>query len=193
MIGTAATSGNRPQARPGGGPASLARPLPAFGAAANVGAANPTHIMKNVTRKAEADWNGNLDNGHGLVTTASGTLVKQPFSFSKRTEQGDSTQTNPEELIAAGLASCFGMALAMTLQHDGVTAQQIVVGAEITLTIDDDGPKVNRLNLDVAGMVEGFTQEQFENAVATTQKGCPIYKLLEPGLKTIDVKVSLNN
>ncbi len=149
--------------------------------------------MKSITRKAEADWKGNLEKGHGLVTTGSQVLKKQPFSFSKRVEPERSDETNPEELIAAGLASCFGMALSKTLQDDEAVAQVLVVRAEVTLNLTDDGPKVNELALDVSGVVGGYTQEKFEQAVETTRKSCPVYKLLEPGFETIDVSVSLEN
>ncbi len=149
--------------------------------------------MKKITRKAEADWNGNLSEGHGLVTTASQALLKQPFSFSKRTSQGDHEHTNPEELIAAGLASCFSMALSKTLQDRDTVAQQLVVTAAVTLNITDSGPAVDELTLEVAGMVGGFNEEQFRDAVEETRKSCPVYRLLEPGFEKIDVKVILNN
>ncbi|GAA5482965.1 OsmC family peroxiredoxin [Haloferula sargassicola] len=149
--------------------------------------------MKTITRKAEADWKGNLEQGHGLVTTDSQVLVKQEFSFSKRTSQGDHVHTNPEELIAAGLASCFSMALSATLGKHDMIAEQLVVTAGVTLSLTDDGPVVDTLQLDVAGMVEGHSEEEFRKAVEETQQGCPIYKLLEPGFKNIEVNVTLNN
>lgn len=149
--------------------------------------------MKTITRKAEADWKGNLDAGHGLVTTASQVLVKQAFSFAKRTEPGDHSQTNPEELIAAGIASCFSMALSKTLQDREVTAQQLVVTAAVTLSLRDEGPVVDRLKLDVSGMVGGVSEDELRDAVETTRKGCPVYRLIEPGFEAIEVSVSLAN
>lgn len=149
--------------------------------------------MTNITRKAEADWSGNLSDGHGVVTTGSMVLTKQPFSFGTRTEPGDQTQTNPEELIAAGLASCFSMALSKTLQDDDTIAQKLVVQADVTLSITDSGPSVDKLRLDVAAMIGGYDQTKLEQAVATTQDNCPVYQLLRPGFKSIDVEVKLTN
>ncbi len=149
--------------------------------------------MKSITRNAEADWKGNLDQGHGLVTSGSLALHKHPFSFNKRVDQGDKEATNPEELIAAALSSCFSMALAKTLQDEDVIPQELFVTTDVTLNITDDGPKVNEVKLDISGMIGGYTQEQLEKAVATTQENCPIYKLLAPGLDKIDITVSLRN
>lgn len=149
--------------------------------------------MKTIIRKAEADWKGNLDAGHGLVTTGSKTLVKQPFSFAKRIEQGDLDQTNPEELIAAAVASCFSMALSETLQDRGVTAEQLVVTAEVTLNPKVAGPVIDRLGLEVAGMIGGFTEDQLRDAVDATRKSCPVFLLLKPGFEEIEVSVSLTN
>ena len=149
--------------------------------------------MKPVTRMAEAAWKGNLDQGHGLVTTESETLLESPFLFTKRIDQADRSVTNPEELIAAALASCFSMALSKTLQDDEAVAQKLVVRADITLDVTDAGPKINKLKLDVEGQVSGYTEKQFEQAVATTRKNCPVIKLLEPGLETIDMTVRLGN
>lgn len=151
------------------------------------------NTMKAITRRAEADWKGNLEAGHGLVTTESQVLVKQPFSFAKRTEQGDLSQINPEELIAAGIASCFSMALSKTLQERDTIAQQLVVTAGVTLSLNDDGPVIDRLKLDVAGMIGDCTEDELRDAVEATRKGCPVYRLLEPGFETIDVSVSLTN
>ncbi len=148
--------------------------------------------MKSITRSAEADWKGNLEQGHGLVTTGSEALLIQPFSFGKRTEQGDRSATNPEELIAAGLASCFGMALSKTLEEDGAVSPQIVIKADVTLNLTDDGPKVNELKLNIAAMIPDYSQERLEKAVSETQKGCPVYKLLEKGWEKTNVEVVLN-
>jgi lipoyl-dependent peroxiredoxin len=149
--------------------------------------------MKSITRVAEADWKGNLEQGHGLVTTGSDSLREHPVSFTKRIEQGDRTSTNPEELIAAALASCFSMALSKTLGDEGASDPQLVVRAEVTLNLTDEGPKVNELLLDVAAIIANFSQEKLEHAVATTRKNCPVFKLMDPGLEKVNIEVHLRN
>jgi lipoyl-dependent peroxiredoxin len=145
--------------------------------------------MKTITRKAEASWQGNLDNGHGLITAESEVLSSARFSFAERI--GDSkTHTNPEELIGSAIASCFAMALSKTLQDDHATALKLLVKAEVSLRLGESGPKVNRLVLDVDGLVPTYTAEKFDEAVETTRKNCPIYQLLEPGFEEVEVKTT---
>jgi len=42
--------------------------------------------MNTITRKAEANWKGNLDSGHGLLSTESRVLTESKFSFKQRVE-----------------------------------------------------------------------------------------------------------
>ena len=64
------------------------------------------------TRKAEAEWKGNLAEGSGRLRVGSGAL-DGPYSFKSRFEEGQ-TATNPEELIGSAHAGCFSMALTET-------------------------------------------------------------------------------
>lgn len=54
-------------------------------------------------RKASAHWEGGLKDGKGTVSTQSGVLDKNQYSFGTRFEDGKGT--NPEELIGAAHAS----------------------------------------------------------------------------------------
>jgi len=65
------------------------------------------------TRKAEAEWNGNLAEGGGRLKLESGAF-EGPYSFKSRFEEGQSA-TNPEELLGAAHAGCFTMALTAQL------------------------------------------------------------------------------
>ena len=67
------------------------------------------------TRKAEAEWQGNLAEGSGRLKLASGAF-DGPYSFKSRFEEGQSA-TNPEELIGAAHAGCFTMALTAQLSR----------------------------------------------------------------------------
>jgi osmotically inducible protein OsmC len=64
-------------------------------------------------RTANAEWNGDLKNGKGILSTETGTLKNVPYNAVSRFEQGD--LTNPEELLGAAHAGCFSMALANSL------------------------------------------------------------------------------
>jgi osmotically inducible protein OsmC len=74
--------------------------------------------MTEFNRKAGVLWTGDLKNGNGLISTESKVLYELPYSF--QTRFGDEMGLNPEELIAAAHASCFSMALADTLEKNGV-------------------------------------------------------------------------
>src|SRR5262249_1790441 len=59
----------------------------------------PSTKGKIMKRTASAEWQGDLKQGKGTISTESGVLSKTPYSFSTRFEGVKGT--NPEELIAA--------------------------------------------------------------------------------------------
>jgi hypothetical protein len=65
------------------------------------------------TRTADAEWQGNLQQGQGRMRLGSGAFEGN-YSFRSRMGDG-ATGTNPEELIAAAHAGCFSMALSASL------------------------------------------------------------------------------
>ena len=69
-------------------------------------------------RSAIAVWSGTGKEGKGVVSTQSQILIKTPYSFSSRFENGSGT--NPEELVAAAHAGCFSMKLAFVLNAAGL-------------------------------------------------------------------------
>jgi len=128
-------------------------------------------------RKASAVWNGNLRDGKGTVTTESGVLAQTPYSFRSRFETG--TGTNPEELIAAGHAGCFTMALSAQLTGAGLTPDTIATSAALTLEKLDAGWTVTKIHLDVTARVPGATSEVFQKLAAEAKANCPISRLLK--------------
>src|SRR5690242_14758339 len=80
------------------------------------------------TRKAEAEWRGNLAEGEGNLRVGSGAF-SGPYSFKSRFEDGQSA-TNPEELIGAAHAGCFTMALTAALSRNHITATRIHTEAQ---------------------------------------------------------------
>jgi hypothetical protein len=73
-------------------------------------------------RTAEAEWQGSLSQGAGVMRLGSGAFEGR-YSFGSRfgdeTNFGLHRATNPEELIAAAHAGCFSMALAHELGQAG--------------------------------------------------------------------------
>lgn len=147
-------------------------------------------IMKTITRSADANWKGNLDEGHGLVSVESRAFTEQRFSFSQRIGE-DGLETNPEELIAAAAASCFGMALSKTLQDDGQTSEKMRVKADVTLSITDDGPKLTDLKLSVEAILPDYSEDDLKAAVDKTAENCPVFQLLKPGFDSVEIESAL--
>ena len=137
-------------------------------------------------RNASAEWQGDLKTGKGTVSTESTVLSKAQYSFSTRFENGKGT--NPEELIAAGHAGCFTMALSGQLGNAGLTPQQLNTTATVTLEKVDAGWSVTQIHLDVKGKVPNADQAAWEKATQAAKTGCPISKLLNTKI-TMDAKL----
>src|SRR5687768_12979104 len=77
---------------------------------------NPLHGATMPTRKSSATWEGGLKGGKGSFKGESG--LSGTYSFGSRFE--NAPQSNPEELLAAALASCYSMALSLGLDRKSV-------------------------------------------------------------------------
>ena len=127
-------------------------------------------------RKGSAEWRGNLREGKGTVSTESGVLANNAYSFGTRFE--DAKGTNPEELIAAAHAGCFSMALSGQLGSAGMTPESIRTEARVTLEKLDAGFTVTAVHLVVAAKIPGADRAKFEEAANAAKAGCPISRLL---------------
>ncbi|MBP2161688.1 MULTISPECIES: OsmC family protein [Asticcacaulis] len=130
-------------------------------------------------RTAKAHWAGNGMQGEGTVTTQSGVLNNQPYSFKLRFENADGKAgTNPEELIAAAHSSCFSMALAFALANAGFTADSIDTDAQVTLTPGDGGFSITAIALKLTAKIPNIDQAQFSQIADGAKANCPISKAL---------------
>lgn len=128
-------------------------------------------------RKASATWNGDLKQGRGRISTASGALANTQYSFSTRFESG--TGTNPEELIAAAHAGCFSMALSAQLGGAGLKPEEITTEATVTLDKVDGGWAVTKSHLEVTANIPNADAATFQSLAEAAKSGCPISKLLK--------------
>jgi lipoyl-dependent peroxiredoxin len=129
-----------------------------------------------ITRQATARYEGFGKEGKGRITTGSGVLQDQGYSFGTRFENAPGT--NPEELIAAAHAACFTMALSFALAKEGYTGGTLETVAKVKLDQDGDGFKVNRSDLSLKAEVEGIDEDRFRTIAEGAKAGCPISKLL---------------
>jgi osmotically inducible protein OsmC len=128
------------------------------------------------TRTASARYEGFGKDGQGRVSTQSGILKDQGYSFGTRF--GDEPGTNPEELIAAAHAACFTMALSFALAKEGFSEGTLETTARVKLEKEGDGFKVSRSDLSLQAKVSGIDEARFREIAEEAKAGCPISKLL---------------
>lgn len=134
-------------------------------------------------RKAEARWNGDLQNGNGTVKLGSGSFEGM-YSFSTRFEEG--VGTNPEELIGAAHAGCFSMALSAGLAGAGHSPQNVHTDATVDLAKDNGGFTIKSITLDCKAEVPGISEEEFQKQAEDAKKGCPVSR----ALTGVDIKLN---
>ena len=135
-----------------------------------------------MTRKGSAVWKGGLKDGSGTVSTESGVLKDQQYSFKTRFEDG--LGTNPEELLAAAHAGCFSMALSNQLAQHGLTAESI----ETTSTVTMENLTLTKFHLDLTAHIPGADPAKFEAAATAAKEGCPVSRLFNAEI-TLDAKL----
>src|SRR5205823_1906080 len=128
------------------------------------------------TRKAEAEWKGNLAEGSGRLRVGSGAL-DGPYSFKSRFEEGQ-TATNPEELIGAAHAGCFTMALAAHLSRAGLTPTRIHTGAKVKLEKVGERFSITRIELETEAEIPGIDDTTFQRNALEAKQNCPVSKAL---------------
>ena len=139
-------------------------------------------------RSGSAVWQGDLKNGKGMVSTDSGVLSSQQYSFGTRFENGKGT--NPEELIAAAHAGCFTMALSAQLGNANLKPESLETTAEVKFEKVGEGFSITAIHLTTRAKVPGASAEAFETAANNAKNGCPISKLFQGNTQiTLDAKL----
>src|SRR5579884_1282740 len=139
------------------------------------------------TRKAEAEWRGNLREGNGRVKLGSGSY-EGSYSFASRFESGKGT--NPEELIAAAHAGCFSMALSAGLGRAGFQPKRVHTTASVHIDKVGEGFEITKIELDCEAEVPGIDDNAFHAQAAAAKEGCPVSKALK-AVSTIELRAHL--
>ena len=145
--------------------------------------------MANIVRTATTIWTGDLKNGSGVTSGASGYLSDVKITWSARFE--NQPGTTPEELIAAAEASCYSMALSSNLTKQNTPPEVINTKATLTMRRDESGTKLTKLHLDVEARVPGIDDAAFQALAEKTKETCPVSVLLKPGLEELTVSAKL--
>ena len=125
--------------------------------------------------RAAVVWEGGLTDGGGeVVESGSGALPELPVTWHARAEGGTS-QTSPEELIAAAHAACFSMALSGALAERGTPPERLETGAVATFV---PGEGITGIRLSVSGRVPGVEADAFREAAEQAKDNCPVSQAL---------------
>ena len=141
-------------------------------------------------RKSTAVWQGDGLHGKGALTTQSGALHDQAYSFMTRFQSEDGKAgTNPEELLAAAHAGCFAMACSFALSQAGHAPEDLRVTAGVDLQKTDDGFAIKTIALELEARVPGIDAAKFQTIVEAAKKGCPVSKALSATPITLSAKL----
>ena len=128
------------------------------------------------SRKAEAEWLGNLAEGSGRLKVGSGAF-DGPYSFKSRFEDGESA-TNPEELIGAAHAGCFTMALTAALSRAQITPTRIHTNATVKLEKIGEAFSITGIALETEAEIPGLDDAAFQEYAKNAKQNCPVSKAL---------------
>lgn len=121
---------------------------------------------------ADATWYGSLTEGDGEVSLGDDL-------WSGRYGTPDMTDaTNPEELLAAGQASCFAMTAAYVLDQSGYDVEHVAADATVRLEQTEQGFEIPSVTVGVNGEVPDATAEEFEAAISQAEEACPVSNAL---------------
>lgn len=137
-------------------------------------------------RKAEAKWEGKIQEGKGSVKLGSGAF-EGPYSFKSRFEEGSGT--NPEELIGAAHAGCFSMALSLFLEKAGATPERIDTDAKVHIEQVGEGFKITKIELSTEAKVQGMDESEFKKQAEEAKKNCPVSQALAGTEITLQAKL----
>jgi osmotically inducible protein OsmC len=128
------------------------------------------------TRKAEAEWEGNLAEGSGRLKVGSGAF-EGPYSFKSRFEEGQAA-TNPEELLGAAHAGCFTMALTAGLSRAGIKAKRIHTEARVKLEKVGEAFSITQIELEMEAEIPDVDDPTFQKYALDAKQNCPLSKAL---------------
>ena len=141
-------------------------------------------------RKSTAVWRGDTLHGTGALTSQSGALREQPYSFKTRFESADGKAgTNPEELLTASHAGCYAMALSFGLGNAGHPPEELSVTAAVNLERVGETYAITSIALDVGARVAGIEAATFQTIAETAKKECPLSKALAAVPITLSAKL----
>lgn len=137
-------------------------------------------------RTSNAVWRDGVQSGEGTIRLGSGAW-EGSYTFRSRFHEGEPKQTNPEELIAAGHAGCFSLALANNLESEDYSPEEIRTTAECQLEMDEEaGPTITRIELTTEVEAVDIDAAELEPFVTEAKENCPVSRALAGVEITVD-------
>jgi lipoyl-dependent peroxiredoxin len=137
-------------------------------------------------RVSEAEWEGNLKEGKGIMRLGSGAYEGK-YSFQTRFEEEPGA--NPEELIGAAHAGCFSMALSGELARAGFEPKRIETRAEVHLGPVDGKNSIHRIHLTTRVEAPGIDEQTLMKKAEAAKQGCPVSRALASIEITLDASL----
>jgi osmotically inducible protein OsmC len=145
------------------------------------------------TRNGNARWQGDVRTGSGQLTVDDDAWTAG-YSWSRFAglDPGseESTDTNPEEVLAAAHAACFSMAVSMHLSEAGHAPTSIETQARVHLRIVEGKPTIQQIDLETEAHAPGLDAAAFHDLVEDAKATCIISRALG-GVDQINVSASL--
>jgi lipoyl-dependent peroxiredoxin len=135
------------------------------------------------TSTARTTWQGSLTEGSGQTSLVTSRAATFDMTWQKRAESG-SGGTNPEELLAAALATCYSMALSNALSKEGTPPTSLETTVDMTF---QPGTGITGAKISVSGSVPGITGDTFKEFAEKTKTDCPVSQALSGIDKTLEV------
>jgi osmotically inducible protein OsmC len=136
------------------------------------------------SRTSEANWNGTLREGSGVMKFGSGAY-EGDYTWASRFQEAKGT--NPEELIGAAHAGCFSMFLSALLTKAEFPPNNIHTTATVHL---GDGPTITKIDLVTEANVPNISGDKFAEIATQAKANCPVSKALAAVSEiTLDAKL----
>src|SRR5919201_2806394 len=133
------------------------------------------------TRNGSARWEGDVRTGSGQLSVGDDAWTAG-YSWSRFAglDPGseESTDTNPEEVLAAAHAACFAMALSLQLSEAGHAPTSVETTARVHLRIAEGMPTIQEIDLDAEARAPGLDEAAGNELVEGAKTTCIISRAL---------------
>ncbi len=126
------------------------------------------------TYTAETRWEGGFKGGKGVFSVGTNAVAG---TVAPKVKEGK--VTNPEELTAAAISSCFTIILSKVLEDAGRMFSRIDTTADLELDVSDGSFDITSITLRTACDVADVDEAEFRELAEKADAACPVSKALK--------------